>query len=101
MRIGSITRLTGSNAYVSTHSTDFYCIRLHTCICPVRFCFLPLFFPFAPILLAPRSLRTGIIVDISRKNVLTCVNANEVDEPKRDKCKQSARNREIGSELSI
>lgn len=33
MRIAaSVTRLTGSNAYVSTHSTNFYYITRRTCI---------------------------------------------------------------------
>lgn len=75
-RISSVTRLTGSNAYISTHSTNFYCIRLRTCIYFVR--------PFSlfSVLLALHSLRTGIITGVGTGRTLltvTCVNANEVD----------------------
>lgn len=63
-RISSVTRLTGSNAYISTHSTNFYCIRLRTCIYFVRPSSL------FSVLLALHSLRTGIITGVGTGRTL-------------------------------
>lgn len=66
-RISSVTRLTGSNAYISTHSTNFYCIRLRTCIHFVRPSSL------FSVLFALHSLRTGIITGVGTGRTLLTV----------------------------